>query len=443
MTRLRALALLGSSALLAACGATNANSSKAFATTWQDDSGQSIASIEQRLRALPLVPNARVAVGVTDTGLVAATLDGKSHWTHSGHSASLPMIAGALVIVAEGDQIVALSASTGEKVWSIGNRGLGLRGAGNDGTSTALVLADPQKSLFLAISPSGATLGSAETSTPLGVPAARGGMAFVPWSNQYVSALDMASGDESGRLLTREQVSRALNFGGYLYFGERGLVRLDEKVRFASTHQADHVGLPTVALPGKPTWLDSGMQNASSSADARTKIRIYAAPAETKSGALTLGAGTFAASYFHVLFGLDAKSGALRWVRSMPADIVGGAGAASGFVVCDSGGKVWSLDSTGGDAGSLDLGSKVQLCVIDAGAEPVPTAAARGSIATQIAQALDDLEPDMAEAERYLVSQLGNESEPLVTKTLIDLSSSPRIPPELRTETRRLLALRR
>ena len=38
----------------------------------------------------------------------------------------------------------------------------------------------------------------------------------------------------------------------------------------------------------------------------------------------------------------------------------------------------------------------------------------------------------MAEAERYLVSQLGNESEPLVTKTLIDLSSSPRIPFELR-----------
>ncbi len=440
---LSSLAMAGSCALLLGCGASNANSGKGFATTWQNDNGRSIATIEQRLHALPLIPNARVAVGVTDTGLVGATLDGKSHWTHAGRSAVMPVIAGKLVIVAEGDQIVALDASTGEKVWSIGNRGLGLRGAGNDGTSTALVVADARKSVFLAVSPAGAALGSAETDKPLGVPAARGGVAFVPWSNQYVSALDMASGDESGRLLTREQVTRALNFGGHLYFGERGLVRFDEKTRFASTNQANHVGLPKLDLPGKPGWIDSGLQNTTSDANARTKIRIYAAPAEASVGELTLGAGTFAASYFHVLFGLDSKTGALAWVRSMPSDIVGGAAAASGFVVCDSAGKVWSLDNAGDDSTSLDLGSKVQACVVDTGAEPVPAATGRGSIATQITTALDDLEPDMAEAERYLVSELGKQSEPLVTKTLIDLSSSPRIPPELRTETRRLLALRK
>ena len=170
---------------------------------------------------------------------------------HAARSASLPVIAGALVIVAEGDQIVALSASTGEKVWSVGNRGLGLRGAGNDGTSTALVLADPKTSLFLAVSPTGAALGSAETSTPLGVPAARGGIAFVPWSNQYVSALDMASGDESGRLLTREQVSR-LNFAGTAFrrarlgalrrkrFGSPARIKLTTSAyRPSSARQAD------------------------------------------------------------------------------------------------------------------------------------------------------------------------------------------------------------
>lgn len=441
--RLVSLKLAGSSALLVACGASNANTGRGFATTWQNDGGQSIANVEQRLHGLPLVPNARVVVGVTGSGLVGATLDGKSHWTHAGRSASLPVIAGNLVIVAEGDQILGLDAASGNKLWSVGNRGLGLRGAGNDGTSSALVLADGKRSLFLAISASGGVLGSAETELPLGVPAARGGVAFVPWSNQYVSALDMASGDESGRLLTREQVSRALNFGGHLYFGERGLVRFDEKVLFASTNQANRIGLPKLALPGKPGWIESGLQNTTSAADARTKIRIYAAPTQAGNDQLTLGAGTFAASYFRVLFGLDSKSGALTWVRSMPADIVGGAAAASGFVVCDSGGKVWSLDNAGDDAASLDLGSKVQVCVADAGAEPVPSAAGRGSIATQITEALADLEPDMAEAERYLVAELSKQGEPLVTKTLIDLASSPRIPPELRGETRRLLALRK
>jgi len=434
--------VLSAGSLVLGCSAGNANSGRGFSTSWQNDGGQSIASVEQRLRGLPLVPNARVAVGVTDEGLVLATLNGGAHWTHAGRSASLPFIAGNLVVVAEGDQTLALDAISGKKLWSIDNHGLGLRGAANDGTSTALVLAGPKMSRFLAISPSGATLSSIETETPLGVPAARGGIAFVPWSNQYVSALNMVSGDESGRLLAREQVSRAVNFGGQLYFGERGLVRFDEKVRFASTNQARHVGLPKLDLPGKPVWLESGLQNEPSTADARTKIRIYAAP--TQSGPeLTLGAGTFAASYFRVLFGLDAKSGALAWVRSMPSDIVGGAAAVSGFFVCDSAGKVWALDSAGNDAHVADLGPKIRLCVADAGAEPVPSAPGRGSIAQQITHALDELEPDMAEAERYLIAELGKQSDPLVTKTLIDLSSSPRIPPDLRDQTRRLLALRK
>jgi outer membrane protein assembly factor BamB len=69
--------------------------------------------------------------------------------------------------------------------------------------------------------------------------------------------------------------------------------------------------------------------------------------------------------------------------------------------------------------------------------------AARPALAEQIAEALDGLDPNMAEAERYLVSELGKQQDPIVTKTLIDLSSSPRIPPDLRLETRRLLALRR
>ncbi len=58
------------------------------------------------------------------------------------------------------------------------------------------------------------------------------------------------------------------------------MIRFDEKVRFASTNQANHVGLPKLDLPGKPSWLGSGCQNASSEANARTKIRIYAAPAQ-------------------------------------------------------------------------------------------------------------------------------------------------------------------
>jgi outer membrane protein assembly factor BamB len=429
---------------LVGCGAASINAdSKGLDPDWQNDSGASIAKVEQRLHTLPLVANARVAVGVSDSGLVGVTLDGKSNWQRAGNPTSAPIIAGPLVIFSESDQIVALDANSGARAWSIANRGLILRGAANDGTNSALVLVDSHKSLFLGVSASGEALGSTETNAALGVPAARGGLAFVPWSSQYVSALEIKNGDESGRLLARVQVSQALNYGGQLYFGEQGLLRFDDKARFASTNQGNHVGLPKVELPGKPSWLGSGLVNPSSQANARTKIRIFAAPTTAAGGELTLGAGTFAASYFRVVFGLDSQNGALRWVRALPADIVGGAAANSGFVLCDANGKVWLLDSAGSDSGSLELRSKVRLCAVDTGALGVPRAKARASLAVQIGEALDGLDPDMAEAQRYLVSELGKQQEPIVTQTLIDLSSSPRIPPELRLETRRLLALRR
>ena len=424
------------------CSAATVNSSTAFARDWQNDSGTSIAAVVQRLRGQPLVPNARVVVGLTEAGLVGVPLDGGSRWAYASKPSSVPSIAGNLVIFSEGDHVVALQASSGAKAWSIDSQGLLLRGAANDGTTSALVLADAHQSQFVAVSASGGRLGSAQTEAALGMPAARGGIAFVPWSEQYVSALELTSGNEAGRLLTRVQVSHALNYGGEIYFGQQGLMRFDDKVRFASTNQANHVTLPKVDLPGKPSWLVSGLSNAPLAANARTKIRIFAAPTTAASGGLTLGAGTFAASYFRVVLGLDSLSGALAWVRTLPADIVGGAAARSGFVLCDTNGKVWLTDSAGGDAKTLDLGSKISQCVADMGAESVPRAAPRGPLAAQIAGALDALEPDMAEAERYLVRELGKLPDPPVTQTLIELSSSPRIPPDLRIEARRLLALR-
>lgn len=444
MTR-AAIHRLACSALLlgAGCSAVNANSGKSFDPEWQNDSGRSIAELEQRLRSLPPVPNARVAVGLDDRGLVAVALDGSAHWAHPASPRSAPLIAGNLVIYADGSHVIALDARTGAERWSIANEGLALRGAANDGQVSALVLADAHGSQLWAISSTGSRLASARTEADLGPPAARGGVAFVPWNHEYVSALDLQSGAEVARLLARMQVSHALNYGGQIFFGEQALVRFDDKVRFASTAQAHRVALPKIELPGKPVWRRSGSSNPTSSADARTKIQIFAAPTGSPTGELTLGAGNFAASYFRVLFGLDASSGVLRWVRSLPADIVGGAAASSGFVMCDANGKVWLLDSSGGDANSLSLGSKVRLCSADAGDTPVPPAPARAPLAEQIAQALASLEPDMAEAERYLVAQLGTLQDPSVTQTLIELSSSPRIPPELRSETRRLLGLRR
>ncbi len=145
------------------------------------------------MRALPSVPNARIVVGVTDTGLAAAGLDGKSHWSHAGRAHLAPIIAGNLVIVAEGDQIVALDASSGAKVWSIGNRGLAsARRRATTARARRSCSLTRKRAYFSAFRASGAPLGSAETASAASAcPQRAAASRFVPWSNQYVSAIDM------------------------------------------------------------------------------------------------------------------------------------------------------------------------------------------------------------------------------------------------------------
>ncbi|HEY2408577.1 MAG TPA: PQQ-binding-like beta-propeller repeat protein [Polyangiaceae bacterium] len=438
-------ALLGGLVLCLAvngCAAARARGDDVFSTNWQDDHGASIGQLEARLQAAPKTPNASVAVGLTERGLLAVTLDTGARWSHAAALGSLPQIAGPLVIVAEGDQIVALDAQSGNKAWSVASGGLRLRGAANDGERSVLVLAGPDTYRVIGVSKSGSVLSTLESATPLGHPAVRGGIAFVPWSHQYVSAIELDSGRDSGRVLFREQTSQAVNFGGEIYFGERALTRFDDKISLARTNQAVAIALPPLSLPGNPEWLGSGETDSLPQGDARTKIRIYAAPA-TKDTGLTFGGGTFAASYFRVIFGLDANTSALRWVRVVPADVVGGAAAPAGFYFCDGAGTVWSFDQDGGEGKKLELGEKITACSIDAGSGRVSQASAPAPpLVEQLSAALDVLTPDMAVAQRYLLTELGRQADPIVTKSLIDLASSPRLPGELRTEARNLLARR-
>jgi hypothetical protein len=265
-------------AALAACGgAQSGRSDGAFDSSWQNDRGESIARVENMLRTAPRTPNAQVVVGVTETGLVGSAIDGKGRWEYRGPVEVMPIIAGDLVLSSGAGKVYALDAKSGQRVWEIDSKGRELYSAGSDGKLVAVVLAgeQPTQSTLLALRRSGEVLHELGTDR-LGRPAVRGGVAFVPWGDQYVSAVDLESGDEIGRLLLREIVSVALNAGGELFFGQDGLVRLDDKINLGWTNQARRIGLPSRALPGKPEWLGSGYLATPVTNSARTKIRVYA-----------------------------------------------------------------------------------------------------------------------------------------------------------------------
>jgi outer membrane protein assembly factor BamB len=425
------------------CSARQKIGESAFETFWRDDQGESITALQQRLSGVALAPPSAVAVGVTGEGLTAISLDSRTHWQSAGPVQGRPVVAGNLVIATTGDQLVALDAASGQRRWSIPTEGTRLRGAGSDGQLTALSLAVGSGSVLLAVDSAGQVLQRIDTEHALGVPAVKGGVAFVPFQNQYVSAVDLRSGDELARLLMRERVTQAVNIDGGLYFGQMGLVRFDEQIGKASVNQATRVGLPGRQLPGSPVWLTNGAQVPPTGASAYDRIRVYARPAII-GDALGIDSGRFVATYFHVVMGFDSTDASLHWVRTLPEEVLGGAAAEGGFAVCDRNGHVWLLAAqTGGKADKLSLGKKLIACVVSAGDLVVPAAPGSGKFAEQLGVALKLDDTRMDAAQQFLLQEVARLREPIATKILVDVASNPRTSESLLGPTRRLLAQRR
>ena len=439
------LALLVAALPLGACGGNVVQGVGApFSETWQSDQGKSIAALEARLRTAKAPTGTPVAVGVTDTALVGVTLPSGKRWTHSSTADSVPVVAGDVVVASNAGALFALDSKSGRQLWSVPIENRKLRGAGDDGAITVAVVAgeNPGKSRFVAVTRAGDVVRTIDSTIDLGFPAVKAGIGFIPWSNQYVSAVDLKTGEEVARLLVREIVTQARNFNGELWFGEQGLVRFDDKIRLATTNQATHVALPSRPLPGKPLWLGSGNQLWPVTSSARLKIRLSAQPAGLDDHTHFTN-HAYLASYFRVVLGLSDQDGSLRFVKSLSGDALGMSSAQHGFAVCDSSGKVSLVSEKGGDAGSAELGARLTACAVDASSASFTETRAPAALAEQIGQALSDLTPDMAVAQKLLVDELTKQDDPLVTKILIDLTSSTKIPPDLRSAARKLIATRR
>jgi outer membrane protein assembly factor BamB len=444
MRPLLGLALLPTLALATACGGASHDLGAAFSTDWQNDNGRSIAQVQQRLATAKLPPGAAVAVGVTDKGLVGIGLDGSGRWEHAVKLDTRPAVAGQVVVGTGGGQVFALDAKSGRQLWSFSDEGHSLVGAGDDGKTTVVNLGGMNSpgSLVLAVDHRGHVVRRLQPKPLIGKPAVLGGVAFLPWGDQYVSAIDLSSGQEAGRLLMRDQVSHALAIGGQLYFGQRNLVRFDSRIDKAAVHQADRVDLPDTKLPGSPEWFHSGTAVEKRRADARDSIQLFARPTGTR-GKPKLAADRLAATYFRVVLGLDGNDGSLRWVRALPENTLGGAAAASGFAICDSKGDVWRIGADGSDAGKVSLGAPLESCVVQGGDYQVSGGKAPGPLAEQIASAVELPNAELVTIQRYLLDQLGPLENPIVTKVLIGLAENPRTAPMLLKDANELLAKRR
>jgi len=438
----RALACL-SLGLLACSGSTQGGD--LFEIGAPRDAGIAVAKLEEQSRQKPVPVSVAVAVGVTTDGLVGAKLPGGAPWHYRGKVESLPDVTATGVVVATGGgRAFALDGTTGRQIFSVRSGSFILRGAADDGSVTVLSLgsAGREQSRLLVVDRQGDVLLDTEVDAPLGRPAARAGIAFVPFRGQYVAAIDVSTKQEVARALVRDLVSHSLDRDGTLYFGQQALVRFDEKIRYAESFQATRFEWKPRELPGKPVWLGDGHDLSLLDPTALPKIRVYAAP-DPKQGGNALASDGYAATYFRIVYGFSAKDGRLTFTDALPGDALGGAAAKSGFAFCDATGAVHLYDASGKGTAPTPLRARLTACRINASSLVVQGSKERGTLAQQIEKTVVSVEPTMAAAEALLITELGRLDDPAVTRILITFAESSRLPPAERERARKLLAARR
>jgi outer membrane protein assembly factor BamB len=443
-------ALLVAAALLAltACGGSTARVGARFSTDWTDDGGISIGRIWDKLGSTPVPPCADVVIGVagnTDK-LVGLPLGGGAKWTFAHPLDARPVVAGSVVVVSGGGEVLALDAHTGGVIWRRPTGGIPMLGAGDDGSVTVVTFkrTGGVGSSLLGVTHDGQVVSQIETDKSLGTPAVLGHLAFVPWVGQYVSVLDLGSGDEIARVTLREQTTRAWTQAGSLWFGQGAFVRFDAHIRDASKGQATKVALPARELPGTPVIVPAGSEPVYPVASASDKVHLYARPQGTEAGA-AISDDHWYATYFRLAMGFGSSQGKLGWVHLHGSDFIGGAAASGGLLLCDEQGKVTTLDAkTGAVVSEADVGEPLKACVVSVDAQRVNGGGADAKpFVQQVADAVTSDDAQLVVAQRLLLRELSTMEDETATKTLVDLASDPRTSPDMLPDARAALANRR
>jgi outer membrane protein assembly factor BamB len=433
--------------LVLALGACASDPSKlrSFSQDWADDQGKSISAVRARLRSAAPSPVTNLVVSVVGTNKIVGTPLGEgAPWSATHALDARPVLAGSVVILSGGGKLTALEASTGKPLWSRSNGGGELLGAGDDGAVTAVTLAKATGSTLLVVDRLGKVKHETDAETRLGIPAVKGGVVFVPWSGQYVSAIDGVTGDEIGRVTLRDKASRALILGDELFFGELSLVRFDDNIGRASRAQASRFSLPARELPGRPHWYPSGLERTPVAATARDEDRLFARPAKGQE-ALGLDSDRFYANYYRLAFGFDGARGDFGWVHTHESPIVGGDAVLGGVLLCDAQGKLSVLDGkTGQVSFERSVGEPIRSCVVQADSFVAPRASAGARpLVEQLADAVTLADPTLASAQRLLLRELTKNASESVTKTLLDVAMDPHAATVLASDARLAIATRR
>lgn len=397
-----------------------------FETDWQWDQGKEASTLVANLQGRTGIPPAQAAVGVTGHGLVGRTLPHGALWKYEGEVNVLPTVIGDVVAFSGDNKITVLRLRDGHPRYSIPSGGRRLEGMGYDGKHAVLLLVDeddarPDQIVF--VNEQGQVRYSGTTLERVGTPAAVGGQALVPWGSQYVSFFDLTTGEDLGRLWVRDAPHHVeATVRGVLILG-KGVLPLSPAL--AQNPSLPSARLPRLAFPGDPSWPRDGSKPRPARAQ---PVDFYAAPVQ--SGArIEWAHDRFAATYYDIVIGFDARGARVQWATHFERSVIGGTASEAGLGLCLEDGTLLQLawqDGTEELVGSLE--NRLRACVLspwgEFGADPTEKVA-RPPLEQQILTTITSTGPNLAAAHALLVEDLGRRTGESTTIALLSIAQDP------------------
>ncbi len=430
-----------------------------FSNMFRDNRDEDVRKVVARLPAPS--PEARptnalgrpliVGLRYGSPGVFAHDLDaGALLWSRDMPVGSRPVIAGGVVVVQSGLNVMALDLADGSDRWRVDTEGFGFFGAGWDDKNVYVALgveASRVGRLIAVRADTGRVAWRVQTGKLFGRPAAAGGLVFVPWDRQNVSVLDRETQEEVARLRSTDDVINFVFAGPRgVFYGSRGVYLFDDR-SYAGTKAGSTYWAPSMqGVPGDPELWADGFAAPTGGRNAREKIRYFFMPgSDASAGRLGLEHDAVFLLYFRFVVAFDAHTGAIRWTFRHRTDIESMSVEPSGAFLVDSSGTVLRLHPASGlPDWQASIGVDVAAAVFDIAGFSPPSAPS-GSVLplrTQLLEAILDQDNRLLPIRQYALGVLAAMPEPEVTRDILDVYAQRTSPQALKDTARAALAAR-
>ncbi|MBI5500042.1 MAG: PQQ-binding-like beta-propeller repeat protein [Deltaproteobacteria bacterium] len=392
-------------------------------------------------------------------GLVAYDVAAKAVlWSVDVAVDSPPFVGGGVAVVQSGGELVSFSLASGERLGERSLDGLVLYGVAIDGGMVAATAGSGAGSVAASFRSGRIWLMDEELANVvapmdadklLGAPALAGGVAFIPWDRQNVSALDAATGGELFRLVIGdEMISYVFAVPEGVFYGSKGVFRLTG--RSSSGRRDGSAYLPIEwsdpSFPGEPElWPDGFAGAGDGKVSARSRARLTWYPgAVTDDRKVAFADGLLYFVYYRYVVAMRPEDRSLVWVRGLDGTASEVAAVPGGVFVVEESGKMRFLRAAdGGDAWTGELGVGVARAGIAvAGWDPGAGAPREGTHRRQVLDALLDPDAQVVPVRKLILSLFGRSTDPDVSRDLLQVLREPQMPAELRNEAAHALQLR-